>query len=71
MQLTQVGPLGREDSVEKEIVTRSRILAWEIPWAKNILGYGPWGHKRVEHDLATNQGQQHTRAARDCGNSLT
>ena len=29
----QVQPLGREDSLEKEMATHSRILAWEIPWS--------------------------------------
>ena len=26
--------LGREDTLEKEIVTHSSILAWRIPWAE-------------------------------------
>ena len=29
----QVQPLGREDPLEKEMATHSRILAWEIPWS--------------------------------------
>ena len=28
---TQVCPLGQEDPLEKEMVTHSNILAWEIP----------------------------------------
>ena len=28
---TQVGSLGREDPLEKEMVTHSSILAWRIP----------------------------------------
>ena len=31
MQETQVRSLGREDSLEKEMATHSRILAWRIP----------------------------------------
>ena len=26
--------LGQEDPLEKEMVTHSSILAWEIPWTK-------------------------------------
>ena len=32
MQESQVRFLGREDSLEKEVATHSRILAWRIPW---------------------------------------
>ena len=32
MQETWVQSLGREDPLEKETVTHSRILAWRIPW---------------------------------------
>ena len=31
MQKTQVGSLGWEDPLEKEMATHSSILAWEIP----------------------------------------
>ena len=31
MQETQVQSLGREDSLEKEMATRSSIGAWKIP----------------------------------------
>ena len=31
MQETQVGSLGREDPLEKEMATHSSILAWRIP----------------------------------------
>ena len=30
----QVQPLGREDSLEKEMATHSSILAWKIPWTE-------------------------------------
>ena len=32
LQDTQVRSLGWEDALEKEMVTHSNILAWEIPW---------------------------------------
>ena len=32
MQETQVGFLGREDSLEKEMAIHSSTLAWKIPW---------------------------------------
>ena len=33
-QETQVQSLGQEDSLEKEMVTHSSILAWSIPWTE-------------------------------------
>ena len=35
------------------MATHSSILAWEIPWKRSLVGYSPWGHKRVRHDWAT------------------
>ena len=34
MQETQVGFLGQEDPLEKEMAIHSSILAWEIPWTE-------------------------------------
>ena len=34
MQDTRVWFLGREDPLEKEMVTHSSIVAWKIPWAE-------------------------------------
>ena len=31
---TQVQSLGQEDPLEKDMATRSRILAWIIPWTE-------------------------------------
>ena len=43
-------------SLEKEMVTHSSILVWEIPWTEEPGGlYSPWGHERVEHDFVTKQ----------------
>ena len=33
-QKTGVQSLGREDPLEKEMVTHSSILAWKIPWTE-------------------------------------
>ena len=35
-QETQVLSLGQEDPLEKEMVTHSSILAWEIPWTEEL-----------------------------------
>ena len=37
MQETQVQSLGK-DPLEKEMVTPSSILAWEIPWTEELGG---------------------------------
>ena len=38
LQNTQVRSLGWEDPLEKEMVTHSNILAWEIPWTEELGG---------------------------------
>ena len=38
IQETQVWSLGQEDPLEKEMVTHSNILAWEIPWTEEPGG---------------------------------
>ena len=42
-----VQSLGREDPLEKEMVTHSSIFAWEILWTERgtWVGYHPWGCK--------------------------
>ena len=55
MRETQVQSLGWEDPLEKEMATHSSILVWEIPWKEEPVGYSPWGHKRVGHNLVTKQ----------------
>ena len=35
---TQIGSLGLEDPLEKEMATHSSILAWRIPWAEEPGG---------------------------------
>jgi len=61
MQETQIQSLGGEEPLEKEMATRSRILAWRIQWTEEpgrfftIGGWGgAWlesmGSQRVGHD---------------------
>ena len=38
MQETQVGSLGQEDLLEKEVASLSSILAWRIPWTEDLGG---------------------------------
>ena len=40
--------LGREDPLEKRMVTLSSILAWRIPWTGSLLACSPWGHKELD-----------------------
>ena len=52
-----VRPLGQADLLEKELVTHSSILAWEIPWTEEPGRVQSMGLQRVRHDLATKQQQ--------------
>ena len=51
MQETLVPSMGQEDTLEKEIVTHSSILALEIPWTEEPGGLQSMGSQRVRHDL--------------------
>ena len=42
-QGTRVQSLGQEDSLEEEMATHSRILAWEIPWTEEPGGLQSMG----------------------------
>ena len=46
---------GLEDLLEKEITAHSNILAGKSYGQRSLEGYSPWGHKRVRHDLVTEQ----------------
>ena len=46
----QFQSLGQEDPLEKEMVTHSSILAWEIPEVEEPGGLPSMGSHRVEHD---------------------
>ena len=46
----QVGSLGGEDALEKEMATHSSILAWKIPWMEEPGKLQSMGSQRVGHD---------------------
>ena len=50
MQETRVWSLGREDPLEEEMATHSRILAWRIPWTEEPGGLQSMGSQRVRHN---------------------
>ena len=50
MQETRVRSLGWEDPLEKEMATRSSILAWRVLWTEKPGGLRPKGLQRVRHD---------------------
>ena len=50
MRETWVRSLGQKDPLEKEMVTRSNILAWRIPWTEEPGGLYSTGSQRVGHD---------------------
>ena len=47
-QEMRVWPLGREDPLKEEMATHSGILAWEVPWTEEPVGYSPWGCKESD-----------------------
>ena len=54
MQKTRVQCLGWEDPLEEEMATHSSVLAWRSHGQRNLVGYSPWGCKRVRHSLTNN-----------------
>ena len=50
VQETWVQSLGQEDPLEKEMATRSSILAWEIPWMEEPGRLQSMGLQRIRHD---------------------
>ena len=34
--------------LEEEMAAHSSILAWKIPWQRNLVGYSPWGFKETD-----------------------
>ena len=53
VQETHVRSLGREDPLEKEMVTQSGTLAWKIPWTKKPGWLQSMGSQRVGHNWVT------------------
>ena len=58
MQETWVRSLGWEYPLEKKIATHSSLLTWEIPRTEETGRLQFMGHKRVRHDLVTEQQKQ-------------
>ena len=50
VQETRVRSLGWEDPLEKEMATRSSILAWKVSWTQEPGGLQSMGSQRVRHD---------------------
>ena len=50
-QEMQIQSLGQEDPLEEEMATHSSILAWKIPWTKELGGLQSMRSQR--HDWAT------------------
>ena len=48
-----VQSLGREDPMEEEMATHSRIFAWKIPWTKEPGRLQSMWSLRVKHNLVT------------------
>ena len=46
LQETWLQSLGWEDALEKGMATHANILAWRIPWAQELAGCSPRGHKQ-------------------------
>ena len=53
VQETPVLSLGQEGPLEKEMITHSSILAWEISWAEEPRGKLSVGSHSVRYDLVT------------------
>ena len=47
--------MSRDDLLEKEMVTPSSILVWEIPWTEEPGRPTAHGFRESRHDLATEQ----------------
>ena len=47
---TRLQFLGQEDSLEKEMVTHSSILAWRIPGTEDLAGLQSMGSQIVGQD---------------------
>ena len=55
MQETGLRSLGQEDPLGQEMATHSEFLPGKSHGQRSLEGYSPWGHKRVKHNLLTEQ----------------
>ena len=68
----QVGSLGQEDALEKEMATHSSIFAWKFPSTEGPVGLQSIGSLRLRHNLVTElarlsfEGQCHRFQASEC-----
>ena len=53
MQKTQVLSPGWEDPLQEEVAPTTVFLAGKSHGQRTVVGYSPWGHKRVRHNLET------------------
>ena len=53
----RVRSLGWKDPLNKELITHSNILAWEIPWVVEPGRLQSMGVQRVRHNLETKPAQ--------------
>ena len=44
----QVRSLEGGDPLEEGLATRSRILAWRVPWTEEAGGLEPWSHRQSD-----------------------
>ena len=58
-----VQSLGREDPLEQEMATHSRVLAWKIHGQGKLEGSSPWGRKELD---TTKHTHTHTPELRAC-----
>ena len=47
--------LSQENSLEREMASHPTILAGKSRGRRSLVGYGPWGSRRVGHNLGTKQ----------------
>ena len=52
---TRVLSLDLEDPLEKEMATHCSILAGKSHGQRSLVGYSPWGHRRVRQGLVIKQ----------------
>ena len=64
MQDMQVQSLGLENTLEEEMATHSRILAWKMPWTEEPGGLQSMGWQRVKLNLAAKRQQEQMMQAR-------
>ena len=50
---TWVQSLGWEDSLGRKWQPTAVFLPGKSPGQRNLVGYSPWDHRRVRHNLAT------------------